>query len=68
MLKSVRHFFGLDEEDDELKRAVKQARGNLTNAVTNLSAQARVLERQDPFEAFVNAMRERPGDGHDDHH
>ena len=64
MLKTVRQFFGLEQELDPLPAKIREASHSLQNEAMKLSATARRLEREDPFEAFLDAMRKGPQRDH----
>lgn len=65
MLKTVKHLLGFDEEKpDTLPAAIREASHNLRNEAMKLSAVARQVERSDPFEAFLDAMRKGPRRDH----
>lgn len=65
MLKTVKHFLGLeDEKPDPLMAKVREASHQLRNEAMKLSATARQVERSDPFEAFLDAMRKGPRRDH----
>ncbi len=63
MFKAVRQFLGIEAEEPKIPDDIREASHRLANQAAVLSAQARQLERSDPFNAFIHAMREKPDHG-----